>query len=254
MLVALVLALATPSADPAPAAPPSGARKILVLPVSNVGADAEIAKTITSLLTVSLSHRPDLEVLSVDDARALVDAEASKQLLGGACSDTSCLAELAGAMGADLVAYGEVAQLEKTLVITLNVFDGKAAKAAGRDSVRTTSRAELPDLIEASVKKLLPSAGAGGASANTVIDEGGSALHGVLLWGGVGVVALGAVGATTVGVLDASALDTLTSASSTTAEKDAALASRPLYPVLFLAGVGTTVVGAGLLASSFIVE
>ena len=74
----LVAALALTAQSPAPAPGPapassSGQRKILVLPVSNVGADAEIAKTITSLSTVSLSQRADLEVLSVDDARALVE-------------------------------------------------------------------------------------------------------------------------------------------------------------------------------------
>src|SRR5262245_49290584 len=80
------------------------ARRILVLDFASHGVDENIAKTVTSLVAVELGKRGGLEVLSSTDVRAALDMEAARQAAG--CDEQSCLAELAGALGVELVAHG----------------------------------------------------------------------------------------------------------------------------------------------------
>lgn len=44
------------------------------------------------------------------------------------CGDSSCLAEIAGAMGAEFVVFGDVGKLGETFVINLNLFDNNAVR------------------------------------------------------------------------------------------------------------------------------
>ena len=52
---------------------------------------------------------------------------------------TSCLAELAGAMGARLVLFGDLGKLGDTTVVSLNLFLSDQAQSAGRETVRVKS-------------------------------------------------------------------------------------------------------------------
>ena len=73
----------------------------------------------------------------------MVELEAEKQSIG--CNDDSnCLAELAGALGADLVVYGELGKLGNQYMLQQSLFDTKAGKAITRISVQSESIEAIP--------------------------------------------------------------------------------------------------------------
>lgn len=112
-------------------------RNVLVMDIGGSAVDAGTARTITSTIAVSVAKRPKLNVLTGDDVKKIAEVEADKQVLGCDPSATSCLAEIAGAMGADLVLYGDVGRLGELYVLNLNLFDAGQATAVGRRSVNT---------------------------------------------------------------------------------------------------------------------
>ena len=112
------------------------ARAVLVMDMKSSSVDADTLRTITSTLAVSVSKRPGLSVLTGEDVKKLAEVEADKQMLGCDPSATSCLAEIAGAMGADLVLYGDIGKLGELYVVNLNLFEAGAAKAVGRQAVQ----------------------------------------------------------------------------------------------------------------------
>ncbi len=64
------------------------------------------ACSLSKLLLAELDDVEGLTTLSVDDVGAMLDVEKKKELLG--CDNTTCVADIGGALGAELVIYGEV--------------------------------------------------------------------------------------------------------------------------------------------------
>jgi hypothetical protein len=168
-LAAVFAALAL--AQPAGAA--SGgpkARSILVLELRGDPSviDPATLATITSTVSVSVSKRRGLNVLTAQDVKNLVDVEAQKQMLGCAPGTESCLAEVANAMGAELVLSGDVGKLGASYVINLHLFDAAKARSVGRDNVVVADLAQLPQLLDASIAGLLtPITGQQGLTSKT---------------------------------------------------------------------------------------
>jgi hypothetical protein len=114
---------------------------------------ANTARTLTDLLTVEASNHPGLKVLSGADLRRLAELESEKAMLG--CDDSSCLAELAGAIGARFVISGRLAKLGGLWLLQLSLFDASAAEAISRVALKATTLAAFVDELPAGVKKLL---------------------------------------------------------------------------------------------------
>ncbi len=171
MMLAVGLALATlaapPSTTPPAAAPaPPGRVKLIVLEPVGESVDAATIATIASLVSVELARDTRYDVLSAGDVKRMTQFSAEKQDVG--CTDDGCLAELAGALGANLIVYGDVGKLGDVLVVNLNVFDAKKARAESRVSIQVTDPGELPARIPAATKQLIApvsSALFGGAAA-----------------------------------------------------------------------------------------
>ena len=118
--------------------------------------DQELAQTVGRLIAVELDEL-GYEVVTTGDLRAAAGVEATKQSLGCDDSDaTSCLAELATAVGADVICYGDVARLNTQVLVTLNFFDATAARSRGRQSVRVTNLDELPEALADAIARVLP--------------------------------------------------------------------------------------------------
>ncbi len=99
------------------------------------------------------------ELLSSAEVRAVLDQEANKQMAG--CSATSCLAELAEALDADLVVSGRIASTaeagggEATLV-SLSLVNARAIVVVNRVNVVWRGpAAQLPDVVRTSAQRLL---------------------------------------------------------------------------------------------------
>lgn len=128
--------------------------RVIVLDLKGGGAEPTQLEALTGFVTVTLSEYAPLDVLSGADVRAMVELEGEKQAMG--CeSDTSCLAEIAGAMGARLVVFGQIAKLGTRYVLNLSLFDSEEGKAVGRSAVAADTLDGVFEQLPAGVHKLV---------------------------------------------------------------------------------------------------
>ena len=129
--------------------------RILVLDLSHSDTiDAGSVTILDELLAVEMSRLPGYDVLSGADVRRLVELEAEKQSVGCA-DDASCLAEIAGAMGARFVVSGSIGKLGTRYVLTMTLFDSHTARSVNRVDLRATSIDEIADGLASKVKELM---------------------------------------------------------------------------------------------------
>lgn len=236
----LLLLLATP-------APPAAtsASRVLVLDFRNDGAREDLVRTVRDTLVVHLAQQPSLTVLSSDDLRRVADLEAQKQAVG--CDEQSCLAELAGAVGAELVVFGNVAQLGALTQINISVLDVVHASVRGRRSVEVATLDAVPAQVRAAADALF------GLQQQPAPADGPP----LLLVGGIGVgvgVVVGVVGA----VMLASDQAIITGLNGKGGDAQAKLDAVDRYgfldPLVLGTGVIIAVVGAGVAVSGLVLE
>ena len=127
---------------------------VVALLLASAPSPQEVSSTLTELATVAAARQSRVEVLSTRDIERMVALESQKELVG--CdSSTDCLAEVAGALGARLVVFGELGALDDQLLLTLNLYDANAARSVGREVVRGASLTAIADGIDASIGALL---------------------------------------------------------------------------------------------------
>jgi hypothetical protein len=147
----LVLLLLCLSASPALA---EDEVRILVVDLQAKGAvlpgDADI---LTGIVTTRLGRYPKAAVLSGADIREMIALEAEKQAAG--CDDASCLSEVAGALGAELIVTGQVGRLGDRYVVTMNLISVNDARAVGRETVELGSLSAAPGAVRPAVDKLV---------------------------------------------------------------------------------------------------
>ncbi len=134
--------------------------RILVLVPKGDTVDVEVRRAIASTLTVALGTTGRFAALSSSELAQLADLEADKQAAG--CDSSSCLGEIAGALGARYVVFGDATQLGALLVVNLSLFDVERATSVQRTSFEVRDQTELPARARQAAAAL---AGTGGASA-----------------------------------------------------------------------------------------
>ena len=128
--------------------------RVLIMDLKNNGVADETLKTLQGVITVQISSYDALDVISGDDVRQLVALQAEKQNAG--CDDSgSCMAEIAGALGASLVVFGDVGQLGELLVVNLNLFNVDTAQSQGRVTIEAPSLESFPGQMKPKVWDLL---------------------------------------------------------------------------------------------------
>ncbi len=146
----------TPTPTPTPTATPTGPGvriRVLVLEPTGSTVEPSLRTAMAGLLTVELGRYEALDVVSADDMKKAVELEADKQLAG--CTQSSCLAEIAGALGARLVVFGDAAQLGSVTVLTVNLYDSERGESAGRVAIQAAALEEIPRKIPEAVAELL---------------------------------------------------------------------------------------------------
>ena len=126
---------------------------MLVLPPTSTVVDAATAGSIANLILIEVARERRLDVISADDVKRLAELEGEKQALG--CSSNDCLAELAGALGARYVIFGDVGPLGAEKTLNLRLFDSQTASAVNRTTTRFTAVEELADVLPAVVGQLI---------------------------------------------------------------------------------------------------
>ncbi len=164
-------ATAAPATSPAvapPAVPPAqtkqvkGRIKVAVLPLeAGPGVQKELAEVITDAIASALAAHKELEITSSRDVSARLGFERQRQLLGAStCSEGNlqCMIEIGNALGVDKIAFGSVARLGNSAVLSTTVVE-----LAGSDVVRHTERVRniseeaFLDAIPPTVEALFPS-------------------------------------------------------------------------------------------------
>jgi hypothetical protein len=136
-----------------------GARplKLVLLPLTPRGdVKKETVAVFDEALAGELRRRPSVSVLAESDLAALLGVERKRQLLTG-CSDSGCLAELGGALGADRVVHGSVGRVGSSLVVTIATLDAPRSRTVASVSERLKGAGDeaFLDALPAMVEKLL---------------------------------------------------------------------------------------------------
>jgi len=124
--------------------------KVAVLPLSALGGVAkETAQLLGDALAGELRKRPGVSVLTQGDISALLGVEKTRQMLG--CTESGCMAEIGGALGADRIVHGSIGKVGGTLVVNLSALDARRSTATASVSER------LHDADEEAFLDVLPS-------------------------------------------------------------------------------------------------
>lgn len=175
---------------------------LFIAPFVLLAAAAQVRVAIPSLSAPEMGHERGLalvdyfaeqlakgggiQVSTPSDIRAVLGNERQKALLG--CSDdSSCLAELTSALGAEYLVIGSVAKVGAEMVATLKCLRARNGEVRGSWSARVREESQLLDFLASSAKEvrrlLLPQTGASPLRvlpvvAGGVLLAGGAALFG----------------------------------------------------------------------------
>jgi hypothetical protein len=111
------------------------AMKLVLLPLAALGGvPKETAQLLGDALAGELRKRHGISVLTQADVSALLGVEKTRQMLG--CTDSGCMAEIGGSLGADRVVHGSLGRIGESLVVNVSALDPKRALAAAAVSER----------------------------------------------------------------------------------------------------------------------
>lgn len=151
--LALCCLVALPLAAGAEARPRT--RMLVMESRADRGVDAALARLLDEVLLTELSRRTSHEVIGGSDLQRLLALTATKQKFG--CEADDCLAEIGGALGAELLAAPSLGRVGTSFVVNLKVIDVKLARVDRRwsETVPATEDA-LESAVRRSVAALYP--------------------------------------------------------------------------------------------------
>lgn len=97
------------------------------------GFPEELSGSLTDVMTEALDRQGVFKPISTRDIARMMDFEAQKETLG-CTDDTSCLADLVGAMGAQYLVTGSITLLGEQYLLQLQLFDIDHARVMRRES------------------------------------------------------------------------------------------------------------------------
>lgn len=124
----------TAPASPAPVVGDKPSLVVLELTAGG-GVDRDTAQSMTEAVAAQATRSGIFQVTAQKDLTTLLSLERQKQLLGCAEESASCMAEMAGALGARFVLSGNLSKLGgDTWQLTLQMQDTTAARSVGRST------------------------------------------------------------------------------------------------------------------------
>jgi len=111
------------------------------------GIGEKTAATAEEMLLNALYRTDRFEVVGRSDIANLIGFERQKQL-AGCKDDTSCAAEIAGALGVPFLASAGMGRLGPVTVVNLKIIEVARARVVARAEVRPGSEAELPASLD----------------------------------------------------------------------------------------------------------
>ena len=122
--------------------------RVAVAQLQGVNVSSETLSFYAEHLASSL-RAPGLNVITAREISTLLGLERQKQLLGCGEASTSCIAELANALGVDAIVVGDVARFEKTSQINVKVLNAADARVLSSRSARVDGDLATLDALAA---------------------------------------------------------------------------------------------------------
>jgi hypothetical protein len=243
----LLLALQSPAPPPASttadAAAPTSVPRLFVLDLVPNGVEPATVVSIGGVVSSLVSECAGATSVNSAELRSLTSMESTRQSAG--CTEGSCLAELADALGARYVVSGDVGRLAEHYVVNLTLFDAEQGASRGRRSVEINSLERVADELRPAVNELLAPLGGIPLQArplSTLVPVGG-------VVAGVGVLALG-VGTALTLVAD----NTASTPTETVEAKNAAINQGRVMLLVAGAGGAAVLAGAGVMLAGAMTE
>lgn len=106
----------------------SGPIRLASVGFSQIGLSGEQAAFYSEHFAVKLAEDPTFSVATTKDLGAIVGFERQKVLLGCSDATSSCMAELAGALGVDGVVTGQIARVGSSFQLSVKVLAADGSK------------------------------------------------------------------------------------------------------------------------------
>lgn len=151
-LLPLFALLASADVSPAPTPAPS----VMFLPLNARGNVAsEVTQAVGDALLISAGRRPGFRVIGLREVEATMAHEQLKQV--AACDSESCAVQIAAALNADQIVFGNLTAVGPELVLTLSRVDARSSTVAGRTLHRAPADKPgvLLDRVDAITAELL---------------------------------------------------------------------------------------------------
>ncbi|HEY3446780.1 MAG TPA: hypothetical protein VGK67_10475 [Myxococcales bacterium] len=145
----------SPTPPPTPTAAPKKI-KMAVVGLTAKNMEQSTADIFCDALVGELRKRPNMQITDRSDIATALGAEREKQMLG--CTDNSCMAEIGGALGVDLLVRGNVGRVGKILQVFLVLVDSTKGTAVSTVTEQIKSANDeaffdqLPKLVERLLK------------------------------------------------------------------------------------------------------
>lgn len=208
-----------------PPTAPNRTARVAVYEVSAAPGSERVADVVTASIVAELRKLDGLSVIGMDEVRAMLDLEAQKQLVG--CGDDSCLAEIAAALGVDIVIVGSIATVGDESVFGLRRIEQATATVKGQVNQRLVPAdgEEFLGVVGASIEALFPDHALKKGASRGVAPEMAVRLrpppfHPAVFWSGVGVTGVGIAASSVVTALWVSAEDEIATLAGATESKD----------------------------------
>ncbi len=138
-----------------------GKRKILRVVIMDLevgdGIDKGVARIVADNVVVEVRKVDGLSVVGMAEVRAMLAAESDRQIMG--CAEgVSCLAEIADALGADILMTGAISRLDGGSVLSMRRIDQTRAAVVGQveERLKGDSGEALLAAIGPAIEKLFP--------------------------------------------------------------------------------------------------
>ncbi len=135
---------------------------VLELTTKGTAVTPQTAEVVGSLLPTYVGQTGRFRVRSGSEIKEMMQFEATKENAG--CDDNSCLAELAGALGARYVLFGNISKLGSLVLINLALYDNDTGEAVSRQTLQAKRLEDPPVALDEKVLLLLRGVGNSGAA------------------------------------------------------------------------------------------
>lgn len=133
--------------------------KIAVLPISHgEGVPDTTTEALTESLAAEVRKTSGAEVVTKREIESVLSLEMQKQMLG--CQTDSCMAELGGALGVDILVTGDVARLGQSWLVHFKVVKASKAQVVSQADrrIRGGTIDDVLDVLPDMVRELFPGA------------------------------------------------------------------------------------------------